>query len=154
MQFCVQSLESVSSTNDVIKQAIEAGEPEGLAVRALRQTAGYGRQGRAWESPIGGLYQSFLLRPDVPFSQLPTLSLLVGLAVRRAVASLVPTLADRAQVKWPNDLVVAWEVPAMSAVVEDDAAVGGGATAVAAEDACEASIAPSPFGPSGRREWT
>ena len=143
MRFCVQSLESVSSTNDVIKQAIEAGEPEGLAVRALRQTAGYGRQGRAWESPIGGLYQSFLLRPDVPFSQLPTLSLLVGLAVRRAVASLVPTLADRAQVTWPNDLVVAWEVPAMSAVVEDDAAVGGGATAVAAEDACEASIAPA-----------
>lgn len=137
MQFCVQSLESVNSTNDVIKQAIEAGEPEGLAVRALRQTAGYGRQGRAWESPIGGLYQSFLLRPDVPFSQLPTLSLLVGLAVRRAVASLVPALADRAQVKWPNDLVVAWEVPAMSAVVEDDAAVGGG------EDACEASIAPA-----------
>ena len=31
----------------------------------------------------------------------------------------------------------------MSAVVEDDAAVGGGATAVAAEDACEASIAPA-----------
>ncbi len=106
MQFRVESYESITSTNDRIKQAIEAGEPEGLAVRSLRQTAGYGRQGRAWESPLGGMYQSFLLRPNVPPAQLPTLSLLVGLAVRRAVAGLLPDVADRLQVKWPNDLVV------------------------------------------------
>ena len=92
MQFRVQSFETVTSTNDLIKRAIEEGQPEGLAVRGLRQTAGYGRQGRAWESPIGGMYQSFLLRPEVPPAQLPTLSLLVGLAVRRAVAVLVPSL--------------------------------------------------------------
>ena len=111
MQFRVESFETVTSTNDLIKRAIEEGQPEGLAVRGLRQTAGYGRQGRAWESPIGGMYQSFLLRPDVPPAQLPTLSLLVGLAVRRAVAGLVPELEDRVQVKWPNDIVVA-EAPA------------------------------------------
>lgn len=107
MQFRVQSFETVTSTNDLIKRAIEEGQPEGLAVRGLRQTAGYGRQGRAWESPIGGMYQSFLLRPDVPPAQLPTLSLLVGLAVRRAIAGLVPELEGRVQVKWPNDIVVA-----------------------------------------------
>ena len=111
MQFRVQSFETVTSTNDLIKRAIEEGKPEGLAVRGLRQTAGYGRQGRAWESPIGGMYQSFLLRPEVPPAQLPTLSLLVGLAVRRAVAVLVPEFEDRVQVKWPNDIVVA-EAPA------------------------------------------
>lgn len=107
MQFRVESFETVTSTNDLVKRAIEEGQPEGLAVRGLRQTAGYGRQGRAWESPIGGMYQSFLLRPEVPPAQLPTLSLLVGLAVRRAVAVLVPELEDRMQVKWPNDIVVA-----------------------------------------------
>ena len=107
MQFRVQTFETVTSTNDLIKRAIEEGQPEGLAVRGLRQTAGYGRQGRVWESPIGGMYQSFLLRPDVPPAQLPTLSLLVGLAVRRAIAGLVPELEGRVQVKWPNDIVVA-----------------------------------------------
>ena len=107
MQFRVQSFETVTSTNDLIKRAIEEGQPEGLAVRGLRQTAGYGRQGRAWESPIGGMYQSFLLRPDVPPAQLPALGLLVGLAVRRAIVSLVPELEGRVQVKWPNDIVVA-----------------------------------------------
>lgn len=121
MQFRVQSLETVTSTNDLIKQAIEEGQPEGLAVRSLRQTAGYGRQGRAWESPIGGMYQSFLLRPEVPPAQLPTLSLLVGLAVRRAVAGLVPELEDRVQVKWPNDIVVA-EAPSF---LDEGALVAG-----------------------------
>lgn len=111
MQFRVESFETVTSTNDLIKRAIEEGQPEGLTVRGLRQTAGYGRQGRAWESPIGGMYQSFLLRPEVPPTQLPTLSLLVGLAVRRAIANLVPELDGRVQVKWPNDIVVA-EAPA------------------------------------------
>lgn len=107
MKFRVESYEEITSTNDRIKQAIDAGEPEGLAVRALVQTAGYGRQGRTWQSPLGGMYQSFLLRPAVESVQLPTLSLLAGVAVRRAVVSLVPQLASRAQVKWPNDLVVA-----------------------------------------------
>ncbi len=107
MQFRIESYESVGSTNDLIKRAIDEGQPEGLTVRSLRQTAGYGRQGRTWESPLGGLYQSFLLRPEVPMTQMPTLSLLVGLAARRAAVSLVPQLACRAQVKWPNDLVVA-----------------------------------------------
>lgn len=133
MQFRVQSFEIVTSTNDLIKRAIEEGEPEGLAVRGLRQTAGYGRQGRAWESPIGGMYQSFLLRPEVPPAQLPTLSLLVGLAVRRAVAVLVPELEDRVQVKWPNDIVVA-EAPASldeaASAVGEGSACGEGSSAL------------------------
>lgn len=133
MQFRVQSFETVTSTNDLIKHAIEEGEPEGLAVRGLRQTAGYGRQGRAWESPIGGMYQSFLLRPEVPPAQLPTLSLLVGLAVRRAVAVLVPELEDRVQVKWPNDIVVA-EAPASldeaASAVGEGSACGEGSSAL------------------------
>ncbi|MCI2241262.1 biotin--[acetyl-CoA-carboxylase] ligase [Adlercreutzia faecimuris] len=112
MEFRVECLEAVGSTNEVVKEALEAGEPEGLVVRARRQTGGYGRQGRTWASPEGGLYMSLLLRPSVPPAQLPTLSLVVGLAVRRALASLV-TLAEarRIQVKWPNDVVYA-EAPA------------------------------------------
>lgn len=106
LRFRVESLEAVGSTNDVVKRALEAGEPEGLAVRARRQTGGYGRQGRSWASPEGGMYLSLLLRPSVPPAQLPTLSLATGLAVRRALASLV-TLEEgrRIKVKWPNDVV-------------------------------------------------
>lgn len=151
MQFRVESYESITSTNDRIKQAIEVGEPEGLAVRSLRQTAGYGRQGRAWESPLGGMYQSFLLRPDVPPAQLPTLSLLVGLAVRRAVAGLLPGLAGRLQVKWPNDLVVA---PAGRVGTADSpGVVGSGAGALpGAADSAGIAVASAPpaAGPAPR----
>ena len=69
--------EEVASTNDEVKRALEAGEPEGLVVRALRQVSGYGRQGRSWTSPEGGLYCSLLLRPQVAPRELPTLSLVV-----------------------------------------------------------------------------
>lgn len=107
MGFRVRCYDEVGSTNELVKHAIEGGEPEGLAVAARVQTAGYGRQGRAWASPAGGMYLSLLLRPDVPLVQLPTLSLVVGMAVRRAVASFVPEdAAERVLIKWPNDVVV------------------------------------------------
>ena len=106
--FRLQVLESVDSTNEVIKRAIEDGEPEGLAIRAYRQTGGYGRQGRAWKSPRGGMYESILLRPEVEMRELPTLALVVAIAVRRALASLVvDDQARRICIKWPNDVVLA-----------------------------------------------
>ena len=105
--FRLRELAEVSSTNDVVKRALEAGEPEGLAVRACRQTGGYGRQGRTWASPEGGLYLSLLLRPRVPSAQLPTLSLVTGLAVREAVAAVADgSAAESVLIKWPNDVVV------------------------------------------------
>ncbi len=104
--FRVRCLEETTSTNDEIKRALEAGEPEGLVVRAQRQTGGYGRQGRRWISPEGGMYMSLLLRPQVEISTLPTLSLIVSLAVRRSVLALSPRQPNDILVKWPNDLVV------------------------------------------------
>lgn len=105
--FRVRLLETTTSTNDEVKRALDAGEAEGLAVRARRQTGGYGRQGRTWASPVGGLYQSLLLRPDVPAEMLPTLSPVISLAVRRALATLVSREnVDRILIKWPNDIVV------------------------------------------------
>lgn len=107
--FRVRCLDEVDSTNNVVKDALRAGEPEGLVVRAWRQSGGYGRQGRAWTSPLGGLYCSWLLRPDVPPEQLPTLSLVVGLAFRRALALLAGEDGGRVLVKWPNDVVLVGE---------------------------------------------
>lgn len=108
--FRLQVLESVGSTNEVIKRAIEDAEPEGLAIRAYRQTGGYGRQGRAWKSPRGGMYESILLRPEVDMRELPTLALVVAIAVQRALASLVvDEQARRIRIKWPNDVVLVGE---------------------------------------------
>ncbi|MBM7812919.1 biotin--[acetyl-CoA-carboxylase] ligase [Saccharothrix algeriensis] len=70
---------------------------------AEEQTAGRGRRGRGWASPGGGLYFSALFRPPgVPAARLPWLTLLAGLALVRAAAGV----GVRAELKWPNDLLV------------------------------------------------
>ena len=103
--FRLTCLESTASTNEVVKQLIEAGEPAGAAVRAYEQTGGYGRQGRAWASPAGGMYQSLLLRPDMHAraTDLSTVTLVAGLAARAALKEAAKYC--EAQVKWPNDIV-------------------------------------------------
>ena len=103
--FRIEHFDTVVSTNELVKHGLEMGYDEGLVCRAAEQVGGYGRQGRTWVSPRGGLYQSILLRPDVPDSQVATLSLVVGLAVREALLALSGLDHDAIQVKWPNDVV-------------------------------------------------
>lgn len=93
---------ALSSTNDAVKQALREGVAEGYCVTALHQSGGYGRQGRAWASPVGGLYTSFALRPDMK-GDLPSLSLVMSLAVRDALLEQA-SLSD-IKVKWPNDVL-------------------------------------------------
>lgn len=107
LRFDIRAFEEVTSTNDIVKQAAADGVPEGLAVCAKVQTAGYGRRGNAWESGEGSLYLSLLLRPDAAEERASTLPLATAVAVRRAVAGLLPEESPaRIQVKWPNDVVV------------------------------------------------
>lgn len=99
----VHAFGSTTSTNEVVKAALREGAAEGFCATALEQTGGYGRQGRPWTSPVGGLYTSFALRPNKPAAELPSLSLVVSLALYHALQECgsVPDLA----VKWPNDLL-------------------------------------------------
>ena len=74
--------------------------PEGGVAACDRQRSGRGRRGRAWQAPAGaGLLFSLALEPRTPPEQLPAFSLVAAEAV--ATACL-----DRAQVRWPNDVVV------------------------------------------------
>ncbi len=101
----VEILESAGSVLDVAHERAAAGAPAGLLVLADRQTAGRGRQGRAWHSPAGaGVYLAALLRPGVrPFSGATAVR--VGLALVDAVEEAAPGAAPR--LKWPNDVMVA-----------------------------------------------
>lgn len=106
MDFRVERYDDVSSTNNIIKERIDAGDPEGTVVRAKTQNGGYGRRGNAWSSPEGGLYMSILLRPNVPLEDLPTLPHICAIAARRAIASFLDSeKANLIQIKWPNDIV-------------------------------------------------
>ena len=89
-------LRATTSTSDRARALAAAGAPHGTLVTAGEQSAGRGRQGRAWAAPAGrALLMSVLLRdpPDL-------LPLAAGVAVARACG-------PRALIKWPNDVVFA-----------------------------------------------
>ncbi|HKY06366.1 MAG TPA: biotin--[acetyl-CoA-carboxylase] ligase [Blastocatellia bacterium] len=97
--------DSVASTNDIARELALSGAVEGLAVVAAHQTAGRGRQGRAWVSPPGqGLYLSLVLRPQVHPSEAPIITLAAAVAVAECLRLDFDLAAD---IKWPNDLLVA-----------------------------------------------
>ncbi len=96
------SLESVTSTMDIIHELAAEGAPAGTVVLADEQIAGRGRQGRQWHSPRGcGIWLGYLVRPSRA-TENSVLSLRVGLAI----AKTLDDLGVQAQLKWPNDVLV------------------------------------------------
>lgn len=82
--------------------ARDVGESEWL--RAGRQTAGRGRQGRAWTSEPGNLFASTLVRLRSSDLPAPTLALVAAVALEEAVRRHAPGAA--LSIKWPNDLML------------------------------------------------
>jgi BirA family biotin operon repressor/biotin-[acetyl-CoA-carboxylase] ligase len=96
--------DAVPSTSTVLAELAAAGEPEGLALLARRQTSGRGREGRRWESPEGNLHLSVLMRPPGAAREAAQWSLTAGVALAEVAAVTDPEpLALR--LKWPNDLL-------------------------------------------------
>jgi BirA family biotin operon repressor/biotin-[acetyl-CoA-carboxylase] ligase len=88
------------STNARLRHLAERGAPHGTLVTAEEQTAGRGRQGRTWTAPPRrALLLSLLIRHAAP---------LLPLAAGVAVAETAEAFAARpAQIKWPNDVLIA-----------------------------------------------
>ena len=95
--------DSISSTNEYAKKML-ATQSAPLVILADHQTRGRGRRGREWSSPYAqNLYLSFAWPVTQGMAQIDGLSLVVGLAVVRAVAQVVGATA---QLKWPNDVLI------------------------------------------------
>ena len=95
-------LDEVGSTNAWLMERAEE-TPDGLWLRAERQTAGRGRRGRSWSQQSGNLAASTLVRPAavLPAQQL---SFVAALALDDALAGWVAP--QRRVLKWPNDLLL------------------------------------------------
>jgi BirA family biotin operon repressor/biotin-[acetyl-CoA-carboxylase] ligase len=93
----------IGSTSDRARAALAAGDGDGLAVVADRQSAGRGRVGRSWLSPAGtNLLVSVGLRLELPTERAWWLAAAAALAVREAAAPMAELW-----IRWPNDLVTA-----------------------------------------------
>ncbi|MEK7233201.1 MAG: biotin--[acetyl-CoA-carboxylase] ligase [Elusimicrobiota bacterium] len=93
-------LARVDSTQAVARRLAEEGAPDGTLVWALSQTSGKGRMGRKWRSSPGGLYASWLLRPEFAPARLGEISLACG----EALASALRDFGAATSVKPPNDV--------------------------------------------------
>ncbi len=92
--------ETIESTNSWL---VEQGGtlPEFTLCCTEQQTAGRGRRGKQWLTPVGGVTFSVQLRVPQPIARLAGFSLLTGAAVCRVLRR--HQLAD-VMVKWPNDI--------------------------------------------------
>jgi BirA family biotin operon repressor/biotin-[acetyl-CoA-carboxylase] ligase len=100
----LKEFDEIDSTNEEARRLAANGERGPIWIVAGRQTAGRGRRGRKWESPVGNLAATLLLNPGKPASECAQLSFVSALAVSDAVASFSPDLDIK--VKWPNDVLV------------------------------------------------
>jgi BirA family biotin operon repressor/biotin-[acetyl-CoA-carboxylase] ligase len=101
----IENYSSLPSTQDVVLlRAMQDGE-EGLVIQTMTQTAGRGRHGNQWESPMGGLYMSILLKPDCNADQAAQLAFVISIALSKAMDKYILKKYSK-KLKWPNDILV------------------------------------------------
>jgi BirA family transcriptional regulator, biotin operon repressor / biotin---[acetyl-CoA-carboxylase] ligase len=94
----------IGSTNDYLLSCIPQGLAHGTVCIAESQTAGRGRQGKTWHSPMGAnIYLSLYWHFSSPFQALSGLSLVVAIALLEALKVIAP-LPKEMGIKWPNDI--------------------------------------------------
>ncbi|MBL4954160.1 biotin--[acetyl-CoA-carboxylase] ligase [Neobacillus sp. OS1-32] len=96
--------ESVESTQKIAHQLAAKNVPEGTVVIADEQRSGRGRMNRNWHSPkYTGIWMSLILRPNIPLSKAPQLTLLTAVAIVQAIEEITGITAE---IKWPNDVLI------------------------------------------------
>jgi BirA family biotin operon repressor/biotin-[acetyl-CoA-carboxylase] ligase len=99
----VRRFETIDSTNAEARRIAAAGGIGPVWLIAARQTAGRGRQGRAWESESGNLAATLLINPIRPQNEWAQLSFVTGIAAADMAAHFAPG-AD-IKLTWPNDVL-------------------------------------------------
>lgn len=100
----IEAYDEIDSTNAEARRRAEAGEGGPVWITALRQTAGRGRRGRAWDTTTGNLAATLLFLTEMSPGDAAQVSFIAALAVADlAEACLGP---DLARLKWPNDLMI------------------------------------------------
>lgn len=101
-RWSIRHVSRCSSTQDLAEEAVRRGEGAGLVLSTDYQHSGRGRRGGNWIAPSGSaILVSILLEP--PAGLLPLTPLLAGIAVVDGIAACYGL---RAELKWPNDVMV------------------------------------------------
>ena len=94
--------DELDSTNNTAKELAQDGAEQGTIVIARTQNQGRGRFDHIWQSPEGGVYLSFILRPKTSAEKTSLLPFVAALALTKTIESY----GLHATIKWPNDVRV------------------------------------------------
>ena len=96
-------LPTAPSTNALVREKANQGRPEGCIIIACEQTAGRGRYGRQFFSPVdSGVYLSLLLRPTAYSPQQATC--LTAAAAAAMCQAIEAVTGQQPGIKWVNDI--------------------------------------------------
>ena len=93
----------ISSTNLHAKKLIGKNAKEGTIIISDVQKQGRGRKDRSWSSPIGGLWFSTILYPNLTPQNGMIVTMVASVAITRGIEE---TLNITPVIKWPNDLLI------------------------------------------------
>jgi BirA family biotin operon repressor/biotin-[acetyl-CoA-carboxylase] ligase len=100
----IEHLSETESTNSLLLERAQKGDPDGSVIWADHQSAGRGKPGNHWHAQKEkDLLFSILLRPPVAVNQAP---LLTQIACHSVQSVLKKECAIEAMIKRPNDLLV------------------------------------------------
>lgn len=100
----VYRFEEIDSTNTEAKRRAAAGAFQDQWIVAGMQTAGRGRQDRAWSSPEGNVFTTALFAEPGGISAALHVPFVAAMAVVDVALKVAPDVSVR--VKWPNDVRV------------------------------------------------
>jgi len=90
--------DTLPSTNEFALDLISENPSNGTAILALSQTKGRGQYGRVWDSSLGGLYLSIIIKNVI----LEGLTLKIGKIIQEFLQNLCKT---NFEIKLPNDIL-------------------------------------------------
>lgn len=102
----IKILSAVESTQDIAHDAVRDGADEGYVVQAMKQSSARGRNGRAWEAPMGNIYMSLVLRPTCGLEHVGELAFVIAVGLSNALDEYIDPNKHKKTLKWPNDILV------------------------------------------------
>jgi BirA family biotin operon repressor/biotin-[acetyl-CoA-carboxylase] ligase len=98
----IKYYKELPSTQTTVKMLAQKGFKEGTVVIAEKQTSGYGRVKKIWNSNPGGLWFSILLKPFLFPEESTKLALILSIALKQTF----DFYNVDSKIKWPNDIII------------------------------------------------
>ena len=101
--FDLYFFKNIENSNDKIKEVIKKNDNSRLALFCINQKKGRGRKGRVWNSKIGDLTCSILIKKKLDISEMGRINIIIVSVIINIFEDLG---LNKVKFKWPNDIFI------------------------------------------------